>query len=81
MSKVIVVLDREDAVSSLYYALPEGMIPALRAALDRDPDALIEQVAEAIRVADLNIDARSEHEAFQCYARAALAAITGEGKD
>ena len=90
MSKVIV--DREDFKYALRCARSsEGRLrgPTLRrllAALDRDPDALIEQVVEALldnnpgwgtweTVSD------EDRRVFLSDARAALAAITGEGKE
>lgn len=58
----------------------QGIYDKLNAALDRDPDALTEQVAKAIKGPYFEVTPPGE-ELFDRCARAALAAITGEGKD
>lgn len=107
-SKVIVVLDRDEAedVASCVDALDWSGDPvapavqgqaAIRAALDRDPDALIEQVAKALYGAGLSEWTQGglnyatgpewdrladwQRHAYLNKAEAVLAAITGEGKD
>lgn len=95
--KVIVVLDRAGAEAIATGASEAESLAAysraintLITALDRDPDALIEQVARAISDAnDLDgwgwdrdtINGKLAREQYRKLARAALAAITGEGKD
>lgn len=105
MSKVIVVLDRDEAradverlgiLPSVLKGEPLPTLDALRAALQRDPDELVEQVAEAIyglarsawNQGKLNYATGPKWERLTDWqrkgyldmARAAIAALTGKGK-
>ena len=76
MSKVIVVLPGDEARGLSW-------IPRVRAALDRDPDALIEQVAKALLGnnpgwGEWETVSDDDRRIFESDARAAIAAITGE---
>lgn len=89
MSKVIVVLDREEAellarltAGALIGSPTRTLNGPIHAALDRDPDALIEQVAKAISKAELEAAVWTDPSGSQPVeqhfdmAQAALAAIT-----
>lgn len=111
--KVFLIMDRgaarylrlvgNDENSGEYFSdcYQNEVMPAVRAALDRDPDALVEQVARAIASQDrrnytdgferdFNLpddytdaewerELKARKEPARALARAALAAITGEG--
>lgn len=93
MSKVIVALDREEAellarftAGALIGSPTRTLNGPVHAALDRDPDELVEQVARTLYVAQLTGGSYfwkdlPNQEPWRKQARAALAAITGEGKD
>lgn len=67
--KVIVVLPGDEARGLSW-------IPRVRASLDRDPDELVEQVARAIESNE-----RMSRSRYRDMAEAAVAALTGKGKD
>lgn len=84
-NKVILVMDRDRA--EVMAARKSGNlewlrgIAEIRAALDRDPDALVEQIAKALDPDAFSDEGLLVHRLVaRDRAETALAAITGEGK-
>ena len=99
--KVIVVLDRgtadylrlvgidEDSPEFFSDCYQHKVMPAVRAALDRDPDELVEQVAEAIFLRESSFNSRTDwkkrmmepaRERYRRMARAVIAALTEDAR-